>query len=130
MSRVLDDTGDVKTTFEVDGKNWIIGYEQDCNDIVDNNVALQTENDGYSPSKDLRRVASIPVTAFHAWCKQRGLLPRHVLKNWKHYKDDIRKMVYDSDNRMFLTAPHKKPARPKIQGLDAVIADGRKLGTG
>lgn len=43
---------------------------QDVEPILEANKALYTLNDGYSPSRDLRRVARIPATVIEQWMKQ------------------------------------------------------------
>ena len=38
--------------------------------ILDHNKKLYTHNDGYSPDKGLKRVASIPTVVLEIWCKE------------------------------------------------------------
>jgi hypothetical protein len=40
---------------------------QDNDPILDANKALATHNDGYSKSREMRRVASIPLGLIHHW---------------------------------------------------------------
>lgn len=75
MPRILDQYGDTISYVHYDESEdkTYIGRVQDCEPIVENNKRLQTMNDGYSPSRELRRVASIPLTVFENWLKADGL---------------------------------------------------------
>lgn len=46
---------------------------QDCDPILDANKALQNDGDGYSPSRELRRVASIPNVVIEKWLNEEGI---------------------------------------------------------
>lgn len=43
---------------------------QDVEPILENNKALFNSDDGYTPSRDLRRVASIPLSVIEEWMKE------------------------------------------------------------
>ena len=75
MPRILDQYGDTISYVHYDeGEDKThIGQVQDCEPIVEHNKRLQTMNDGYSPSRELRRVASIPLMVFENWLKADGL---------------------------------------------------------
>ncbi len=75
MPRILDRYGNIVSYFHHDeGDNTItVGQTQDCESIIENNKRLQTMNDGYSPSRELRRVASIPFVVFERWLQDDGL---------------------------------------------------------
>lgn len=45
---------------------------QDVAPILEQNKKAMTANDGYSPSRDLRRVASIPYAIMHKWLNEEG----------------------------------------------------------
>ena len=97
--------------------------------ILNNNKALQTENDGYSPSRELRRVANVPVVMLENWCREAGISVRHFMANRRHYQKWLRRKIYDPDNRFVLTAPHKSHvggAKSYNPELDKAVADGRK----
>lgn len=49
-----------------------IAARQDVDAILDMNKAMATENDGYTPSKDLKRVASIPMIFWSKWMHEEG----------------------------------------------------------
>ncbi len=126
--RVFDASGGVVSTVTTDAGKTIYGQYQDPTAILDNNQRLRTMNDGYNSERDIRRVANIPVVVLQQWCKEAGINVRDYMKNQGHYKEWLRAKIYNSDNAMFLTAPHSK-ARRKISGLDSVINEGRKIGT-
>lgn len=43
---------------------------QDVEPILEHNKRLYTMNDGYTPSRDFRRVASIPMTVVEQWMRE------------------------------------------------------------
>lgn len=45
---------------------------QEVDPILEANKALATHNDGYSASRDLKRVASIPMGLIHHWREVEG----------------------------------------------------------
>ena len=75
MKRLLDHSGNVISTFHYDESTDLatIQQTQDCEPIIEHNKRLQTMNDGYSPSRELRRVASIPLIVFEGWLQEDGL---------------------------------------------------------
>lgn len=46
--------------------------EQPVDPILDRNRAMATHNDGYTPSRDMRRVASIPFGLINKWLLEEG----------------------------------------------------------
>lgn len=68
--RDLEHDGAILTETILDGGDMHVLRHQDCEPILDNNKRLYTLNDGYSPSRDLRRVASIPLTVVEQWMKE------------------------------------------------------------
>ncbi len=75
MRRLLDHDGNVTTTHDYDELTDIttIQRTQDAEPIIENNKRLQTMNDGYSPSREFKRVASIPFVVFEQWLQEDGL---------------------------------------------------------
>jgi hypothetical protein len=55
--------------FEADGK-LTIKNSVDVNPILDKNKRMYNEGDGYSASKELKRVASIPTLVLSIWAKE------------------------------------------------------------
>lgn len=68
-----DFEGDV-THFSEPGENGdlLITSVQDVAPIIERNKRLQTLNDGYSPSRELRRVAFIPDVVRLKWLNEEG----------------------------------------------------------
>ena len=56
---------------EEHGKFRIVSL-QNAAPILEQNKAMATHNDGYSPSRDLRRVASIPLIVILKWLNEEG----------------------------------------------------------
>ena len=54
---------------ESDGK-VTVKRSQDVNPILQKNKRLYTLNDGYTKSKDLKRVASIPTMVLELWARE------------------------------------------------------------
>jgi len=50
---------------------------QENDPILDRNAAMRTHNDGYTPSRDMRRVASIPMQLLYHWQATEGWDPFH-----------------------------------------------------
>lgn len=83
------------------GERLFIG-SQDVDPILDANMAMRNHNDGYSPSRELRRVGSIPVHLIHKWKLEEG---------WDAFDPD-----------------HAEKLRQKLNDLDFIklrTADGR-----
>lgn len=55
-----------------DGKETRFAAEQDVAPILEQNKKMAAHNDGYSPSRELRRVASIPYVIGHKWLNEEG----------------------------------------------------------
>ena len=128
MAQILDQHGGVISYVQVDGDKVYAGQRQNIDPILDNNQRLRTENDGYNPKKDLRRVANIPTTVIMQWCKEAGISVNDWMRNPTHYAKWFRNKVYDGDNNMFLTAPHFKGSKrdTNFYGIDAALTEGRK----
>ena len=69
--RATDWDAGVKTRYiqESDGK-LTINSQQDLNPLLERNKKLYTLNDGYTPSKDMRRIASVPPIMLQIWTKE------------------------------------------------------------
>lgn len=55
-----------------DGNGTRIESTQHTDAIIEQNKAMLTHNDGYSPSRELRRVASIPYILGLKWLNEEG----------------------------------------------------------
>jgi len=76
--------------------------------ILDHNKKLYTQNDGYSPDKGLKRVASIPTIVLEIWCKEYTKDQNNG--NWFGLPKEtqhkiLREKLNSSDCRYFRTAP-------------------------
>ena len=73
---------------------------QDTGAILDRNRAMATHNDGYSPSRDIRRAASIPLILVAKWLQEEG---------WDAFDpacgDQLKKKLNDPDYLWLRTAP-------------------------
>ena len=79
----------VKTRYikESDGK-LTINSQHDLNSLMDRNKKLYTHNDGYTPSKDFKRVASIPPIILQLWTKE-----YNGSNNWWALPKEIQKKI-------------------------------------
>ena len=76
--------------------------------ILDHNKKLYTQNDGYSPDKGLKRVASIPTIVLEIWAKEYNQDQNNG--NWFAIPKEaqhkiLREKLNSSDYRYFRTAP-------------------------
>ncbi|MFA6043623.1 MAG: hypothetical protein WC718_01450 [Phycisphaerales bacterium] len=80
-----------------DGNDSRFESTQPVDDILDRNKAMATENDGYSQSRELRRVASVPYIIALKWLNEEGWWmfdPEHADKlaaklnssDWQHLR--------------------------------------------
>ena len=82
----------------------IINEKVNINPHLQHNKALYNHNDGYSKSRELKRVASIPTIALSVWAKEYNGdsnwfgLPKEVQKNI------LKKKLNSSEFRYFKTA--------------------------
>ena len=77
---------------------------------TNHNKKLYTQNDGYSASKELKRVASIPIIVLEIWAKEYN--KDQNKGNWFELPKDVqnkilREKLNSSDYRYFRTAPGK-----------------------
>jgi hypothetical protein len=63
ISHFMRENADGSTTFAA---------SQDTSAILDANQAMRSENDGYTPSRDFRRVASVPFAILYQWAHEEG----------------------------------------------------------
>tara|TARA_B100000900_G_scaffold375714_1_gene358009 strand:+ start:51 stop:380 length:330 start_codon:yes stop_codon:yes gene_type:complete len=82
----------------------IINEKVNINPHLQHNKTLYNHNDGYSKSRELKRVASIPTIALSVWAKEYNGdsnwfgLPKEVQKNI------LKKKLNSSEFRFFKTA--------------------------
>jgi hypothetical protein len=62
----------VKHFMLTEGNNTRFVQSQDTTPILEQNMAMVNHNDGYSPTRELRRVASIPFVIIAKWLNEEG----------------------------------------------------------
>lgn len=77
----------------------VIHRIQDVEPILEENKRLMTLNDGYSPSRELRRVATIPQVVVEQWMKE-GI---NIFD--KNCREAVRRKLNDPENLFLRTAP-------------------------
>ena len=80
--------------------DFAVETRQDVEPILDNNKRLANDNDGYSPSRELRRIASIPLVIVEKWKNEMGV---DVFK--KDHQAKVRALLNDPDWRYLRTSP-------------------------
>jgi len=105
--RFEEKDGLVKTTYHSDDMNKQVVIERnvDYKPIINHNKKMYTQNDGYSKSRDLKRVASIPTLVLELWTKE-----YNGTGNWfalpKEVQQKILKTKLNSNEfQYFRTAP-------------------------
>ena len=80
--------------------SFTIHSSQDVEPLLDLNKAMANHNDGYSPSREWRRAAHIPVILLLAWRQEIGSDPLHPMNRaW------LLRRLNDSDWRHLRNAP-------------------------
>ncbi len=97
----------VNTTYHSDDANKQVVIERnvDYKPIINHNKKMYTQNEGYSKSRDLKRVASIPTLVLELWTKE-----YNGTGNWfalpKEVQQKILKTKLNSNEfQYFRTAP-------------------------
>tara|TARA_R100000329_G_scaffold78418_1_gene67274 strand:+ start:7279 stop:7614 length:336 start_codon:yes stop_codon:yes gene_type:complete len=110
MKKILkENDGVVSTTFydNTDSKGVTIKRSLNAQSLLDRNKKLYTHNDGYSKTKELKRVASIPVLILELWSQEYNgtsnwfALPKQVQQKI------LRTKLNSSEYQYFRTAPGK-----------------------
>jgi hypothetical protein len=72
MRRILDEHNGVVSEFHFDPaeERFAIRHVQDVEPLLAHNERLRAEGCGFSQSRELRRVASIPLVLYHQWLKE------------------------------------------------------------
>ena len=101
----------ITETFLDNGNEGVVQKRSlDVQPILENNKRLYNQNDGYSPDKGLKRVASIPVVVLEIWCKEYH--KDQNKGNWFELPRDIQKKILreklnSSEFRYFRTSSGK-----------------------
>lgn len=100
LSRMLSRRGAVEVWYHAqpDG-TFVIETRQDVSRILERNKALRAENDGFTPSRDVARVASIPVVVQYEWLKRYGI---NVFDS--DHEEGVRRLLNDPEWRYLRTS--------------------------
>jgi hypothetical protein len=91
----------IHTRFVEDGDgNLIVHREADVEPLLEANKALAASGDGYSPSRELRRAASIPMAIVEKWKNELGV----DVFNPDH-RPAVRKLLNSNEYAFLRTAP-------------------------
>lgn len=91
----------INTRFVEEGDGSLVVHrEADVEPLLELNKALATSGDGYTPSRELRRAASIPLAVIEKWRNELGVdvfNPDHM--------PAVRRLLNSSEYRHLRTAP-------------------------
>lgn len=91
-----------------DKDKFTIKTSQDVTDIINKNKSLLAENnDGYSPSREMKRVASIPLIFLELWAqeyfkKEKGIQCNNWLAIPKEVRNRLLKQKLNDPSNKFL----------------------------
>lgn len=86
--------------FHFDESHFTIETKQDVEPFLENNKRLANDGDGYSPSRDWRRIANIPLGIVEMWRTRLGV----DIFN-KDHQPAVRRLLNDPDWRLLRTSP-------------------------
>ena len=98
----------ITETFLDNGKDGVVQkISLDVKPILENNKRLYNQNDGYSPDKGLKRIATIPTIILEIWTKEYH--KDQNKGNWFDLPKDVqqkilREKLNSSDYRYFRTS--------------------------
>lgn len=80
--------------------DFAIETRQDVAPILDNNKRQWNDGDGYTPSREMRKIAEIPLVVLEKWKNELGI-------DWtnKNHAPAVRRLLNDPDWRYLRTAP-------------------------
>jgi hypothetical protein len=96
---ILPEGGAEYFNFDPDTNIATVRRVVDVEPRIEANKKLQTHTDGYTPSRDLRRVASIPNAIIHKWLVEEGI-DIHDRNHWPA----IKRKLNSSDWRWLRTS--------------------------
>jgi pyocin large subunit-like protein len=109
MKKISEETNkNITETFLDNGNDGVVQKRSlDVSSILENNKRLYTQNDGYSPDKGLKRVATIPTIILEIWTKEYH--KDQNKGNWFDLPKEVqqkilREKLNSSDYRYFRTA--------------------------
>ena len=81
-------------------KTFTIQTVQDVEPILEFNKRQFNDGDGYTPSRDMKKIASVPLNVVELWKEKYGF----DLFN-KNHAQGVRRLLNDADWRYLRTAP-------------------------
>lgn len=109
MKKISEETNkNITETYLDNGNDGVVQKRSlDVSPILENNKRLYTQNDGYSPDKGLKRVATIPTIILEIWTKEYH--KDQNKGNWFELPKEVqqkilREKLNSSDYRYFRTA--------------------------
>ena len=112
MRKISEETDKhITETFLDNGNEGVVQKRSlDIKPIIEDNKRLYNQNDGYSPDKGLKRIATIPTIILEIWCKE-----YHKDQNKGNWFDlprviqqkILREKLNSSDYRYFRTSSGK-----------------------
>jgi len=112
MRKISEETDKhiTETFFDNDKDGIIQKRSLDIGSILETNKKLYNQNDGYSPDKGLKRIASIPTIILEVWCKEYH--KDQNKGNWFELPQEIQKKILkeklnSSEFKYFRTAEGK-----------------------
>jgi hypothetical protein len=91
----------IQTRFVEDSDGSLVVHRlADVEPLLELNKALATSGDGYTPSRDLRRAASVPMAIIEKWRNEHGI----DLFNPDHMPA-VRRLLNSSEYMYLRTAP-------------------------
>ena len=110
ISQETDDKGITETFLDNGNEGVVQKRSLDVKPILENNKRLYNQNDGYSPDKGLKRIATIPTIILEIWTKEYH--KDQNKGNWFDLPKDIqqkilREKLNSSDYRYFRTSSGK-----------------------
>lgn len=81
---------------------YTVWSTQDNDPILERNRAMANHNDGWSPSRDLRREGSIPLALIEQWKREDGVNVLH-----RDGADYLKRKLNDYDFSYLRTSPGK-----------------------
>ena len=112
MKKISEETNkNITETYLDNGNDGVVQKRSlDVSSILENNKRLYNQNDGYSPDKGLKRIATIPTIILEIWAKEYH--KDQNKGNWFDLPKDIqqkilKKKLNSSDYRYFRTSSGK-----------------------
>lgn len=101
--RIIYLPGEISTEIELfQNGGFGVKREQDLSAILDANKRDRNEGDGYTPSRDMKHVARIPLILIEKWTKEAGLKPHECMG--PKMVEIIRRKLNDPDHAFLRTS--------------------------